>query len=251
MVTVEFRKIYAVWYREIRRVLNSKARIFGSLGMPIFMLLALGKGIGALVPGFDYQSFILPGIIGQVILFNSLFSGVSIIWDRQFGFLKEMLVSPTKRTTIVIGRMLGGATTAVIQGMLVLILGFVFGIVPLLSLLNFVLLFITMFIVSSTFVGVGISIASVIEEVETFQLVMNFVVMPVFFLSNALFPIEKLPTWLHVVAQNNPLSYAVDAFRALILNSSEFNFVFNFSVCLGLWIVVTFIGTYLFKRAKV
>jgi len=248
---IDLRKVYAVWYREIKRTLNSKGRILGSLGMPLFMLLALGVGIGALVKDFNYQSFILPGIIGQVLLFNSIFAGVSVIWDRQFGFLKEMLVSPTSRRDIVLGRMLGGATNAVVQGMLVLFMGTLFGISPILQPINYIILLILMFFISSSFVGVGIAIASMIEEMETFQLIMNFIIMPIFFLSNALFPVEKLPTWLHSVVKLNPLTYAVDGFRYLIVSSSSFPFVTDLFACTVFLILSVGISAYLFDRTRI
>lgn len=232
-------------------MINSKPRIIGSLGMPIFMLLALGGGIGALVKDFNYQAFILPGVLGQVLLFNSIFSGVSVIWDRQFGFLKEMLVTPTKRTTLAIGRMMGGATTSVFQGILILIIGMTLNIIPVISAIDFALLVVLMFIIACAFVGLGISIASTIEEAETFQVIMNFIVMPIFFLSNALFPTKQLPNWLQTVAGLNPLSYAIDGFRNIIIGESQYPLMLSFTYCSAFLITIVFVSTYLFKKAKI
>src|SRR3989338_8795811 len=249
-VAIELDKIYAVWLREFKRFTNSKGRMVGSLGMPLLFMFALGGGMGSLLPGSNYGTFIVPGIVGMTLLFNSMFSGVSIIWDREFGFLKEMLVAPTDRLNIVLGRILGGATTSVLQGILILLLGTFMGIslpaAPQLLLTVFV-----MTLIAASFVAVGIAFASVIREVETFQLVMNFVIMPLFFLSNALFPLDKMPGWLRVVASANPLSYGIDAMRDLLLNAGAYPLMLDLSVLFVFAAIVTIIASYLFGKTSI
>ena len=222
----------------------------GSLGMPLLFMFALGGGMGSLLPGSNYGTFIVPGIVGMTLLFNSMFSGVSIIWDREFGFLKEMLVAPTDRLNIVLGRILGGATTSVLQGLIILLLGTFMGIslpaAPQLLLTVFV-----MTLIAASFVAVGIAFASVIREVETFQLVMNFVIMPLFFLSNALFPLDKMPGWLRVVASANPLSYGIDAMRDLLLNAGAYPLMLDLSVLFVFAAIVTIIASYLFGKTSI
>jgi ABC-2 type transport system permease protein len=181
-VAINLGKIYAVWLREVKRFTNSKARMVGSLAQPVLFLVVLGGGFSALIPGFNYGSFILPGIVVMTILFSSISSGVSIIWDREFGFLKEMLASPTARENLVLGRTFGGATIAVLQGLLILVFGTLLTGTPLPSIINLLGAFAFMTLLSSFLVAVGIAIASLVQEVETFQLIMNLVVMPLFFL---------------------------------------------------------------------
>lgn len=250
-MAIELGKVYAVWLRETKRFLNSKSRILGSLGMPLLFLVALGGGFSAMVPGFNYQAFILPGILAMTVMFSSIFSGVSIIWDREFGFLKEMLVAPTSRETIVLGRILGGATTSIVQGLIILVLGFLFTGVPIPSPVNMLLALVLMVIVSCFLVAVGIAIASLVQEVETFQLIMNFLVMPLFFLSNALFPLDKMPSWLQVISKLNPISYAVDGLRALLIGTSQFGLAFYFGFSLAAFVVAFVAASYLFSKTSI
>ncbi|MEW6329717.1 MAG: ABC transporter permease [Candidatus Micrarchaeota archaeon] len=250
-MAIEAGKVYAVWLRETKRFVNSKSRMLGSLGMPLLFLVALGGGFSSMVPGFNYQAFILPGILAMTIMFSSIFSGVSIIWDREFGFLKEMLAAPTGRETIVLGRIFGGATTSIIQGLLILVLGFIFTGVPVPSLMNMLVALVLMVVLSCFLVAVGIAIASVVQEVETFQLIMNFVVMPLFFLSNALFPLENMPSWLRAISTLNPISYAVDGLRALLIGTSQFGLGFDFGVSLGAFALAFVAASYLFSRTSI
>jgi ABC-2 type transport system permease protein len=250
-MAIEISKVYAVWLREVKRFTNSKSRMIGSLGMPLLFLIALGGGFSAMVPGFNYQAFILPGILAMTILFTSVFSGVSIIWDREFGFLKEMLAAPASRETIVIGRTLGGATTAILQGTIILVLGiFVTGI-PIPTIESLAAIFALMIIFSCFLVAIGIAFASVVQEVETFQLIMNLLIMPLFFLSNALFPIDKMPGWLRAVSVFNPISYAVDGLRGLLINASQFGIMFDFGVSIAALIISITVATYLFSKTSI
>ena len=205
---------------------------------------------GALVTGFNYQSFIFPGIIGMTLLFNSMFSGVSIIWDRELGFLKEMLVAPASRFTIVLGRALGGATTSVLQGTVMLILGILLGLAAP-SPLNILLTILIMAVFSTVIVLIGISFASVIQEVETFQLIMNLIIMPMFFLSNALFPIDRMPGWLRALSTFNPVSYGVDALRTFISGNGSIPLVLDIGLLLVMLVGMLGIAGYLFNRTSI
>ena len=250
-MAIEFSKIYAVWLREVKRFTNSKSRMLGSLGMPLLFLVALGGGFSALVPGFNYQGFILPGILAMTILFTSIFSGVSIIWDREFGFLKEMLAAPASRQTIVLGRTLGGATTAILQGLLILAIGTVFTGIQIPTIAHLVGILVLMVILSCFLVAVGICFASLIQEVETFQLVMNLVIMPLFFLSNALFPIDKMPSWLQVISRLNPISYAVDGLRTLMIGTGSFSLGMDFGVSIAGLAISLIAASYLFSKTSI
>jgi len=248
---IELGKIYAVWLREVKRFTNSKSRVIGSLAMPMLFLVALGGGFSQMIPGFNYGAFILPGVIAMAVLFTSIFAGVSIIWDREFGFLKEMLASPTSRENLVIGRVLGGATTAILQGLIVLVFGSLFlgaAAPPLQNLFGAIVL---MTLLSCFCVAVGIAIASIVQEVETFQLIINLVIMPFFFLSNALFPVDKMPEWLRDVALLNPLSYAVDGLRGLITGQASFNIIFDFGLSLVFFVISIAVATYLFSKTSI
>jgi len=247
----ELGKIYAVWLREVKRFTNSKARIVSSLGMPVLFLVALGGGFSAMLPGFNYQAFILPGILAMTVMFTSIFAGVSIIWDREFGFLKEMLAAPTSRETIVMGRILGGATSAVFQGALMLVLGVLFTGVGIPPLANIAGIFILMTIFSCYLVAAGIAIASIVQEVETFQLLMNFLVMPLFFLSSALFPLEQMPAWLQDISSLNPVSYAVDGMRTLIIGTGHFSLAYDFGVSIAILAVAFTAATYFFSKTSI
>src|SRR5580692_10754424 len=203
------RTIYIMWLRELKRYIRSKSRIVGSLGQPILFLLALGYGLGSVFAKAgegNYFTFLAPGIIGMSIIFTAIFSGIQIIWDRQFGFLKETLVAPVNRLNIMIGRTLGGATVATFQGIIVFILAMIFGFRPYNWLLVPVAI-LFMLLVALLFAALGTAIASVLEDMQGFQLIMNFLVMPLFFLSGALFPLSGLPAVLGVLTKIDPLSY--------------------------------------------
>ena len=207
------RKIGALWYREVLRFWREKSRIISSLIMPLLWLLIFGGGMRNLqLPGINnYQMYIFPGVLGMSILFTSIWSGISIIWDREFGFLKEILVAPVPRASIVVGKALGGGTSAFIQGFILLPLSYLIGIklVP----LSFVFLIPTMALLSVGLVCIGLLIASLMNSMEGFNFIMSLVVMPMFFTSGALFPLTTAPAWLRAVSYVNPLTYGVDLLR--------------------------------------
>ena len=245
--------IYILWLRQLKRYYRSKSRIVGSLGQPLLLLLALGFGFGPIYQkagGGNYIQFLAPGIIAMGILFTAVFSGIEIIWDRQFGFLKETLVAPVSRLKIMIGRTLGGGTVAIIQGLIVFLISLIIGFRP--GSFHLVLLsLVFMAFISLFFTGLGTAIASMLEDMQGFQLIMNFLLMPLFFLSGALFPLQGLPKVFTLVASINPLSYGVDGLRATLVGGAHFG-LFTDCLVLGIiTVVVLIIGSYLFSKIEI
>ncbi|MBA4416870.1 MAG: multidrug ABC transporter permease [Syntrophus sp. (in: bacteria)] len=245
--------IYVLWLRQLKRYFRSRARIVGSLGQPLLFLLALGFGFGPIYTkagGGNYIQFLAPGIIAMSILFTATFSGIEVLWDKQFGFLKEILVAPVSRLQIMVGRTLGGATVAVFQGTIVFFLSLIFGFRPTdLTLLPLALIF--MVLIAVIFTALGTAIASFIEDMQGFQLIINFVIMPTFFLSGALFPIEGLPKTVAVVSSMNPLTYGVDALRGILISSARFGLITDLAVLLCVAAVIMAAGSYLFSRIQI
>ncbi len=245
--------IYILWLREIKRYFRSRSRIIGSLGQPILFLLALGYGLGAVFQRAgegNYFQFLAPGIIGMSIIFSAIFSGIQMIWDRQFGFLKETLVAPVSRLNIIIGRTLGGATVATMQGILVFIIVLIPGFRPYSwPLVPVAILF--MLLVALLFTALGTAIASLLDDMQGFQLIMNFLVMPLFFLSGALFPLDGLPPALSAVVKFDPLSYGIDSFRILLVNSGSFGLGWDFGVLAVVTAACLILGSYFFSKIQV
>ena len=245
--------IYALWMRELKRYLRSRSQIIASLGQPLMYLLVLGFGLG---PVFEragqgnYLQFVAPGVIGMSIMFSSVFSGVGLLWDRQFGFLKETLVAPVPRIQIMVGRTLGGATTAMIQGMLVLTVCLIAGFRPddfggvLVGLLF-------MASIAVVFAALGTIIGCSLKDMQGFQLVMNFLVMPIFFLSGALFPLTGLPKALSVVTSLDPMTYGVDGLRAALIGVSHFGIATDIALICAITALFMGLGTYFFSRIQI
>ncbi|MFW6126408.1 MAG: ABC transporter permease [Chloroflexota bacterium] len=219
------RALYIMWYRDILRFWRDRARLITSFAQPFLFLVVIGTGLSsglALMGGagdYDYIQFMYPGIIGMVVLFTGVMSGVTIVWDREFGFLKEVLVAPISRGAVAVGKALGGATIATTQGIVVLI--FVPFVGVRISALQVLLLIPLMFVFAFSLTSLGILIASRIKSMEGFQVVMQLMMFPLFFLSLALFPVERLPGWLGIPVRLNPVSYGIDALRQAVLAPSE------------------------------
>ncbi|MFA6495235.1 MAG: ABC transporter permease [Candidatus Paceibacterota bacterium] len=247
------RSIYILWLRQLKRYLRSRARIVGSLGQPLLFLVALGFGFGPIYQkagGGDYMAFLAPGIIAMGILFTAVFSGIEIIWDKQFGFLKETLVAPVSRLTIMTGRTLGGATVALLQGIIVFGLSFLVGFRP----ATWVLMpwtLVVMFVIAIIFASLGTAIASFLDDMQGFQLIMNFVVMPTFFLSGALFPLTGLPSAIEIISRLNPLSYGIDALRFTFEGVSYFGIGLDAFVLTVMTVGLLGLGSYLFSRIEI
>lgn len=245
--------IYILWLRQIKRYLRSRSRILGSLGQPLLFLVALGFGFGPVYQqagGGNYIQFLAPGIICMSILFTAMFSGMEIVWDRQFGFLKETLVAPVSRFNIMLGRTLGGSTVAVLQGIIVLILSIIVGFRPE-NWALFPLAFVVMFFIAFLFTSVGTAIACKLQDFQGFQLIMNFLVMPLFFLSGALFPLENAPKALGIIARLDPLAYGVDLLRAILLNTHHFSIWLDLGVLSAISVIFLALGSYLFSKIQV
>lgn len=241
-----------LWLRQIKRYLRSRARIIGSLGQPLLFLVALGFGFGPIFQragGGNYIDFLAPGVIAMGILFTAIFAGIEVIWDRQFGFLKETLVAPVSRVEIMIGRTLGGATVASIQGVIVFAMTLLIGFRPS-SWWGLPLVLIVMLLTAFCFTALGTALASIMEDMQGFQLIMNFIVMPTFFLSGALFPLDGLPTALKLVTKADPLAYGVDGLRGLLTGVYHLGLVLDLSVLFIVTVVLTSVGAYLFSRIK-
>jgi len=259
---VELYTIYTLWLRELKRFFRLKSRLIGSLATPLFFLIFLGMAPIRLPNASegDYISFLAPGIVGMIMLFASMGAGMNLLWDKEFGFLKEIMVAPVKRSAIILGKTAGGVTTALIQGILILVLALplglkLTGIHSQFSVAGFSLGFLAsiafMILISFTFTGLGISFASRMKDFHGFQLIWNFLVFPVFLLSGALFPLEAFPDWLQYVAYINPLTYGVDGMRGSLIGVSAMPLLVNFAALLISSTITISIGTYLFSKAEV
>jgi ABC-2 type transport system permease protein len=245
--------VYILWLRQLKRSARSRSRIIGSFAQPLLFLLAFGFGFGSMFQRAgqgDYIQFLAPGVITMSILFTSIFAGIEVIWDRQFGFLKETLVAPVPRILIMVGRTLGGATVAVLQGMVVfgicLAVGFRTPSLPLLPLA-----FTFMILTAVLFTAVGTALASVLPDFQGFQLVMNFLVMPIFFLSGALFPLNNIPQAMRIIANLDPLSYSVDGLRFALIGVTHFGVPLDLVVLCAVTATALIVGGYLFSRIQV
>jgi ABC-2 type transport system permease protein len=244
--------IYILWLRQLKRYFRSHSRIIGALGQPLLYMLALGFGLGPIFEragGGNYLEFLVPGVICQSILFTSIFAGIEVIWDKQFGFLKETLVAPVSRFAIMIGRTLGGATVATFQGLIVLGMSFLLGF-HIKNIAALPLAVVYMAIIALLFTSLGTAIASIIDDMQGFQLIMNFLVLPLYFLSGALFPLQGIPFALRAIAAIDPLTYGVDGLRFLLVQSSQMNFFIDAGVLFLLTILLVVIGSYLFSKIQ-
>jgi ABC-2 type transport system permease protein len=246
--------VYTIWLRSMKRYVRSKSRMFGTLGMPLFFLLIFGGGLNSMVNtgmGTSYMGFIIPGIVAMSVLFTSMFSGIQIIWDKQFGFLKETLVAPISRLEIMLGQTFGGATTSVIQGLLTLVIALLIGSGLNITPLGFLIAVGFMTLMGVAFTALGIAFASKMEDMHGFQLIMNFFIFPIFGLSGAMFPLTSLPSWLRALSYLDPMTYAVQGIRYGLLGTSEISPVACFAVLLGFTVATMLLGQYLFKKTKI
>ena len=243
---------YTIWLRELTKFYRERTQFVSAMVTPVLWLLVFGGGMGINlrtgVINTSYNAFIFPGIIGMTLLFTSMRSGISIIWDREFGFLKEILVAPISRTSIVMGKALGGATNAMIQGTILLLLSVFVGIS--LTPLQIVIVLPLMLLISLGFDGFGLSIASVIESYEGFQTIMSFIIMPTFFLSGALFPLTNAPRWLQILSELNPLTYGVDAMRQVILGTGQFPIGLDIVIMVVFAVSMLLFTSYMFNVKK-
>ena len=253
--------IYVILLRELKRYWRAKARIIASVAQSLFFLATFGLGLGGFIGGFGgitYLSYLAPGIIGMGLLFGSVFSGVSVIFDRQFGFLKEMLVAPVSRTSIVLGKILGGAVTASIQGIILMtVAGLMGAFTPTPTLVMGAVAAVgVMLLITAGFVGLGVAIGSVLNDFHAFQLLATFVMWPLFILSGVFFPVDVAPFPVQVAILFDPLFYGVELLRWCLLGTGthllgSFGWLISLGVLVGFTVVMVSIGTYLFSRAQV
>ncbi len=257
----ELRAIYILWLREMKKLRRAKERIIGSLAMPLIFLLFMAFGFaGSKIPGLpegtNYINFLVPGIIGMNLLFSSMFSGISVLWDREFGFLKEIMVAPVSRVSIALGRIAGGATTGLIQALLLFAVSFFFGFSGFAGfglfriLLALLLMVLFMVLICLVFLSLGLSFASNMRDAQGFELIINFVMFPLFFLSGAVSPISNLPGWLQALAYLNPLTYGVDGMRYALTGISHFSLGVSMPVCALSAVVMVSIAAFFFDRSE-
>lgn len=254
----EIRGLYTLWLREIKRYVRDRTRLVGSIVQPLLWLVIFGVGIGKTVggsnlPGISYQELIFPGIIGQTLLFTSMFMGISVIWDKEFGFMKEILVAPISRFSIFLGKMIGDSTDALIQGSIVVILGLALGIK--ISLGAFLAAVPIMLLITFGLTSLGLTIASFMGSLESYGAVQSFVNLPMFFLSGALFQLSLLPTWMQTLSKANPLTYGVDALRTVFLGDSwkpyQVASLWIDVLIVGIFaLIMIVVGTWAFSRMK-
>ncbi len=252
MFTQELNAVYILWLRQIKRYYRARSRVIGSFAQPLLFLFALGYGLGPIYAQAgkgNYIDFLVPGIISMSIIFSGMFSGLAVIWDRQFGFLRETLVAPVSRFSIMFGRTLGGATIAFGQGVFIFIISLFMGF----QVQNWILVIpalFMMFLIAVLFTALGTGIASRLEDIQGFQLIMNFLIMPLFFLSGALFPLTNIPAVLMDIVSVNPLSYGVDALRALLVGTTQFSIGVDFTVIIVTAFFFMTAGAYLFSTIE-
>ncbi len=253
----DLRGIYALWYREFKVFSRERSRLVASIASPVLWLLIIGGGLGSVLSfgGINFLSFLFPGILLQTALFSAVFFGVYIVWDKRIDFLKEVLVSPLSRTSIFVGKILGGSTDTIIQIAILFVFGYLFSTLGIIVDITFSLVTVTIslvFLLVTTvgLVSIGLILGSQMESPEGFQLVSSFLVTPMFFLSGALFPINNLPGWLTPFVLANPATYAVDGLRGTLFGLHQFAIGLDFLIVCIFSGVMILIGTYSFKYMR-
>ena len=245
--------IFVLWLREVKRYLRSRPQIIASLGQPLLYLLVLGFGLSRVTQisgAANYMQFVAPGVICMGILFTSIFSGIGLLWDRQFGFLKETLVAPVPRLQIMAGRTLGGATIAIIQGTLVLVVCILVGFRP----QGFAAIpqaFLFMALIAVVFAALGTAIGSTLRDMQGFQMIMNFLIMPIFFLSGALYPLQNADAPLRIATRFDPLSYGVDGLRGAFIGLAQIGLALDVLVLGVLATAFVILGAWAFSKIQV
>ena len=253
-ITSEIKGLYAIWYREFLVFLREPSRLVGAIIQPLLWLVIFGTGLGSIiepgsVSGANYQQFLFPGILVMTVLFGSLFFGLYIILDKRIDFLKEVLVAPLNKSTMFFGKALGGSTDGLLQIIILMILGAIFFGIHF-TLLKIILTLVIVILLLIAVTSLGLAIGSIMDSPEGFGLISNFVIFPLFFLSGALFPVTNLPFWLKAIVTINPVSYAVDALRAVILGMSSYGLALDFTVLIAFTFAMVIAGTWAFKRIK-
>lgn len=245
--------VYILWLREVKKYLRSRAQILASLGSPLMYLFVLGFSLGPVFQragNGSYLQFMAPGVMAMTVLFTAMFSGIAMLWDRQFGFLKETLVAPVPRIWIMLGRTLGGATVASIQGTIIFAVTLIAGFRPQ-HWAMVPVAFLIIILIAAVFAALATAIGSTIKEMQGFQMVMNFLVMPLFFLSGALYPLDGLPAALRVLTRLDPLTYGIDGVRGVLLGTSYFGVALDVLVLAAVGAVFLVLGAWRFSKIDV
>lgn len=246
-------EVYILWWRQMKRYFRSRSRLIGAVGQPLLFLLALGYGLGSVYRQAgqgNYLEFLVPGIIVQTLLFSGVFWGIQILFDKRFGFLKEMLVAPVSRLRILLGNALGGATISTIQALLVVVISFGLGFRPE-NYAKLPLAFLIIVMLSILLTSFGAAIASMVDDFQGFQAINNFLVFPMFFLSSALYPLTNAPVLLRYLASANPISYAVDALRYTLINQSHFGIGKDMTVLGVTLVLIVYFAVNRFNRIQI
>lgn len=246
--------VYGLWKRDLVRFWRAKSRVIGLLLGPFFILVFFGFGFsdarfGSIPPSLSYLEYLVPGILGFTMLFSASFTGLAVLSDREVGFLKEILVAPVSRTAIVVGRIAGGATTTMLQALLILVLAVPLGFRPV-SALGVLVAVAFLALVAATFIGLGLAIASQFKDTQGYNLIVNFALFPLAFLSGAFYPLSNLPFPLRVVGYLNPLTYGVDGLRGALVGYSERALVVDFGAMVVAAVVTVALGAALFRRVE-
>jgi ABC-2 type transport system permease protein len=246
--------IYTLWLREMKTFARSKARVLGTLMVPLLFLGFLSAGFrGTTIPGMpegvDYIHFLVPGMIGMGMLFTSTFAGMAVIWDRETGFLKEVMVAPVNRFSLVLGRLAGGTTTATFQGIAILLISYTLGF-KMADIVSFLLAVVFMMLIAVSFIGLGLVFASQMKDHQGFGMIMNFIIFPLFFLSGAIYPVENLPEAVRIFSYIDPLTYGVDGLRGVLIDASSFPVIYDFFALLGFSVGMILIGAYAFEKSE-
>lgn len=250
---MQFDVVYILWLRQMKRYVRSRSRVLGAVGQPILFLLALGYGIGSVYKRAgegNYLEFLVPGIIIQTLLFSGVFWGIQILFDKRFGFLKEMLVAPVPRYRVLLGNALGGATISMLQAILVFVISVALGFRPH-QWIMVPAAFIIAAALSVALTSFGAGLASIVEDFQGFQGINNFLIFPLFFLSSALYPLNHVPDWLRILSEINPLSYAVDGLRYTLTGQAHFNFGTDIAVIVGALFVCVIFAVNRFNRIQI
>jgi ABC-2 type transport system permease protein len=252
---IQGRVVYVLWRREMIKYFRARSRIAGAIGMPAFLLVFQGMGFRrAEFPGLPesigYFQYLVPGIIGMTLLFTAAYAGMSVIMDKQFGFLKEVMVTPASRVSIVLGMISGSATTSIIQAIIIMLMSVLLGFrLPFISAV--LSSFVIMVLISAIFINIGLILSSILKDFHGFSTVINFIAFPLFLLSGALFPVSNLPAPLRILSYFDPLTYGVDALRGVLIGYSEFPIALNVCVLLTLSVLTVCASGYFFKRATI
>jgi len=246
----ELSGFYAIWYREFKVFWREKSRIISSIVSPLLWLTIFGGGLGARVSVGDvgYQAFIFPGVLAMSITMTSIFFGTYIVWDKKIDFMKSVLVAPMSRTTMFLGKVVGGATDALIQSTILVLLGILFGVSY--TAQSLLTVYMLLFLITVATVSIGLIIGSFMESPEGFGLISSFLIFPMVFLSGAFYPLDNLPQWLTVATSIDPLTYGVDGLRGAIIGTSHNTLLFNLTILSAFCIAAIAAGTAAFNRMK-